>query len=172
MVGLREKGRARAGAGAILAAALGLVLGAGGCSLGRLDPDYLIASNRLAVVKENAESYAQDLRWGRLKEAVAQVAPEQRVAFLELFEAAGQPIHFTSFEIVSVDLGQVRSRAEVLVTYELYRPPSINETTIRERQSWLYDVPAGRWFIEPDLSVFAKPSPSSKAAPGVSSGGR
>ncbi len=151
---------------AVLPALLAIAgLLASGC--GTLNPDYLLAGKRKEVIRESAEAYVLDLRWGRLTEARARVVPELRPAFMELFKDSKRPFHFTSVEVVSVDLAEAeRSRAEVKVSYELFRPPAIQERRMHEIQKWTYDRETGAWMITPDLKAF------SKIDSGVSSGGQ
>ncbi len=125
-----------------------------GCGAASWNPDYLLPSNRQAMVRERAESYTQSLRWGRLNEAIAFVIQEKQPAFKELLEQADPPYRFTSAEIESVKLGDVRSVVKVVVSYELYRPPSISERSVRETQIWHYVAERREWFVEPQLSVF------------------
>ncbi len=131
------------------------VLSLASCSLGWHNPDFLIPAKRMAMVREVAESYGNNLRWGRIAVAVGMVAPENRVSFLETFVDANPPLRFTSFEIVAIEDGQSRHEMEVLASFRLYRPPNLVERTIRERQIWRFDRNRARWYLSPDLSLFA-----------------
>lgn len=125
-----------------------------GCMAASWNPDYLLPSNRRATVQEHAETYAQNLRWGRFNEAAQQVIEEKRRAFEERIGQANPAYRFTSAEVKSVKLGDVRSEVKVVVSYELYRPPSISERIVTETQLWRYVAEQRAWFVEPQLSVF------------------
>ncbi len=130
------------------------ILVLGGCTLGRSNPDYLIPSKRAAIVRETAESYGDNLRWGRLQAAVGMVEPDRRAEFLVTLRDANPPLRFTSFEIVTVELGTSRDEVEVLASFRLYRLPNLSERTVRELQVWRFDPDRGRWYVRPDLSLF------------------
>lgn len=125
-----------------------------GCSLGRGNPEFLIPAKRVAVVRETAERYGANLRWGRLEAAVGMVDRERRAAFLKTFRDANPPLRFTSFEIVTVELGSSRDEVEVLASFRLYRLPNLSERSVDELQVWRFDPERGRWYIRPDLSLF------------------
>ncbi len=129
---------------------------ASGCAELRMwDPDYLLPGKRKAMVREVAEAYGANLRWGRYEVAAGLVAPESRGEFLGTFMDAEPPYQFTSFEIVGVELGPERDRVVVLAVFHLYRPPSLVELSVTERQSWRYEpIESERWVIEPDLRPF------------------
>ena len=61
---------------------------------------------------------------------------------------------FTHFELESVELSDERERANVRARFGVYRPPSINERLILERQVWRYDPALGAWFLAPDLQLY------------------
>ena len=129
------------------------------------DPDYLLPFKRSAAVREAAETYGQNLRWGRFEVAAGMVAPESRDDFLATFLDAEPPYQFTSFEIVAVDLGEERGRVNVHVVFRLYRPPSMIELSVAEHQAWRYEpsVPP-RWVIEPELRAFRQNAAHVRAA--------
>ncbi len=131
------------------------MLSLAGCSLGQHNPDFLMPAKRMAMVREVAETYGDNLRWGRIEVAVGMVAPENRVSFLATFVDADPPLRFTSFEIVTIEQGQSRHEVEVLASFRLYRPPDLIERTIREWQIWRFDRDRARWYLSPDLSLFA-----------------
>ncbi len=114
----------------------------------------LIPAKRVAVVRETAERYGANLRWGRLEAAVGMVDRERRAAFLKTFRDANPPLRFTSFEIVTVELGSSRDEVEVLASFRLYRLPNLSERSVDELQVWRFDPERGRWYIRPDLSLF------------------
>ena len=137
-----------------------------GCEqLALWDPDYLLPAKRRATVREAAESYGENLRWGRYEVAAGLVASEIREEFLSIFLDAEPPYQFTSFELVSVELGSERDRAAVVAVFHMYRPPSLIELSVTERQDWRYE-PAGspKWILEPDLGAFRAYGPQAKAA--------
>jgi hypothetical protein len=138
-----------------LAVLLVSMLSLASCSLGRHNPDFLIPAKRMAIVREAAESYGDNLRWGRIAVAVGMVAPESRISFLETFGDADPPLRFTSFEILTIEAGRSRDEVEVLASFRLYRPPNLTERTIREWQIWRFDPDRASWYLSPDLSLFA-----------------
>ncbi len=127
-------------------------LSLGGCSLGRYNPDILIPVKRVAMVREAAENYGANLRWGRLDAAVGMVEPDARTLFLVSFRDADPPVRFTSFEIIAIQPGESRVEVEVLASFRLYRLPDITERIVRERQIWRFQ--RGGWYIRPDLALF------------------
>ncbi len=62
-----------------------------GCSLGRGNPEFLIPAKRVAVVRETAERYGANLRWGRLEAAVGMVDREQALQNFGRTAARGTP---------------------------------------------------------------------------------
>ena len=136
----------------VLALLWGLALSA--CSLGQLDPHYWIPSERKGKVTEAAEAYGSSLRWGRVEDAARWVHPDQRRAFFHTVNDPGAPLRFTLFEVQTTELGPERDRAEVWVSFSLYRPPSLREFNLVERQAWRYEPRTGRWYIEPDLALY------------------
>ena len=135
-----------------------------GCSLGRGNPEFLILAKRVAVVRDTAERYGDNLRWGRLDAALGMVEPDRRAMFLATFRDANPPLRFTNSEIVAVELGTSREEVEVLASFRLYRLPNLSERSVHELQVWRFDPARGRWYIRPDLSLFLDS--------GVSAGGR
>ena len=135
-----------------------------GCSLGRGNPEFLIPAKRVAVVRDTAERYGDNLRWGRLDAALGMVEPDRRAMFLATSRDANPPLRFTNFEIVAVELGTSREEVEVLASFRLYRLPNLSERSVHELQVWRFDPARGRWYIRPDLSLFLDS--------GVSAGGR
>ena len=122
--------------------------------VGRLDPKFLIPSERKLKVSEAAEAYGTSLRWGYLEEAAVWVHPDWREAFLARLSNPRAPLRFTQFDVGSVELGPERDRAQVRASFALYRPPSLKESKIIERQLWRYEPGARRWYIEPDLALY------------------
>ncbi len=136
---------------------LSLLCGVGltACSaVGRLDPKYLIPSERRLKVSEAAEAYGTSLRWGQVEDAAGWVDPKWRQAFLSRVNSPQAPLRFTLFEVNSIELGPERDRAQVWASFALYRPPSLKEWRITERQLWRYDPEARRWYIEPDIALY------------------
>ena len=75
------------------------------------------------TVDETAEAYNQDLRWGRLQQAAAQMAPEQREPFFALFDGDPGPFRFTSVEVLSaVPKGIGGREVDVLVVVGVLQP--------------------------------------------------
>ena len=136
----------------VLALLWGLALSA--CSLGKLNPKYWIPSERKGKVIEAAEAYGNSLRWGRLEDAARWVHPEQRREFFDTVNDPGAPLRFTLFEMQTTELGPARDRAEVWVSFSLYRPPALKEFNLVERQVWRYEPRTGRWYVDPDLALY------------------
>ena len=111
--------------------------------------------NVVPEVTESANAYNQDLRWGRVAQAAAQIVPEQREKFLELFDGDPSSFHFTSVEVLTVIPKAIHGReVDVLVAWEFYSPPALTERKLRQKQSWHYLDLERRWEVTPDLSVF------------------
>ena len=125
-----------------------------GCIPAWMDPGYMSRAGRTSRVRDAAESFGYDLRWGRFEEAAKRVKPDQRDAFLSLASELEGNVRFTGFEIESVDVGIARAEASVSVAFTLYRLPSIEETTLREQQHWRFDKIRRRWYIEPNLALY------------------
>ncbi len=136
-----------------LSLALAVLLGVG-CSLGRASPKYWLSSQRREQIEAAAEAYSADLRWGRLEQAAAHVLPSRRGAFLELFRDPAQAPRFTGWEVMDVQLGKERGVANVVVGFQLYRPPAIREGQILEQQVWRYEPSVALWYVEPDLGLY------------------
>jgi hypothetical protein len=106
-------------------------------------------------VKESAEAYNQDLRWGRVPQAAAQMLPAQREQFIELFDGDQSAFHFTSVEVLSAVPKSIDGReVDVLVAWEFYSPPSLTERKLRQKQTWRFIELERRWEVAPDLGVF------------------
>ncbi len=86
--------------------------------------------------------------------AAGWVAPAMRQQFLQLIQEGKVQIRFTGYEIEGIELRDERERVDALVSFQLYRLPSLQEATIRERQIWRYDRGAKHWYIEPDLALY------------------
>ncbi len=137
-----------------LSLTLAVLLGVG-CSLGRASPKYWMSSQRREQVERAAEAYAADLRWGRLEQAAARVLPSRRGAFLELFHDSTRAPRFTGWEVMDVRLGEERGVANVVVGFQLYRPPALREGQILEQQVWRYEPSAALWYVEPNLGLYS-----------------
>jgi len=135
-----------------------------GC-IGFLEPDYLLPAKRLEKVRDLADTYGQDLRFGRISEAAAFVRREDRKAFLEAFMDVARRVQFTNAEVVNAESTDSMT-VEVWTRYELFELPSIQVRSLSERQVWHFD-PLGRtWQVQPDLSVFTGArSPAGSAPP-------
>lgn len=132
----------------------GLILATSGC-LGSLEPDYLMTRKRVEKIRETADWYAANLRWGRLQHAAAMVRDEDRKDFIATFVDDPHPrVEFTGWEIITVEQAEERDEAEVWVSYEYFVPPAIRPRTITERQVWHYEASTRVWRVQPDLTVF------------------
>jgi hypothetical protein len=129
-----------------------LAAGLSGC-IGYIEPEYLLPSKRIEKVREVADSYGQNLRFGRIIEAAAFVRPEDRKAFLEAFPRIAERLEFTNAEVVTVEPVTATSMA-VLTTYEVFAMPSLQIRTISENQVWYFDANRRTWLVQPDLAAF------------------
>jgi hypothetical protein len=125
-----------------------------GCIPTWMDPGYMSRAGRTQRVREAADSFGHDFRWGRFEKAAERVHPDRREAFRALATELDGRVRFTGFEIESVELGLVRGEATVSASFTLYRLPSIEETTLRERQQWRFDTVRRRWLLEPNLALY------------------
>jgi hypothetical protein len=106
-------------------------------------------------VEPHANAYNQDLRWGRVRQASLMVVPEDREKFFELFDEDQSTFHFTSVEVLSaVPRSADGFEVDVLVAWEYYSPPALDERKIRQKQTWRYILLEKRWEVEPDFAVF------------------
>lgn len=131
-------------------------------------PAILIESfgeNVMPEVDESANAYNQDVRWGRIQQAAAQMPAEQREKFVLLFDGDPGTFRFTSVEVLSaIPKGIDGREVDVLVAWEFYNPPALTERKLRQKQIWRFLELERRWEVTPDLAVFEA------AAPPVSGG--
>lgn len=126
------------------------------CSLGYLNPNFLIDNEARDRVEEAAIRYNNSLRFGNLEMAAQWVKPDLRRDFLEVFGAeASSPIRFTDVEVQQIQFGPARGEARILLSARLYRLPSVSEITLVDEQEWHYDPDAGSWFVTPNLERYA-----------------
>ncbi len=120
-----------------------------------------LGENVLPEVDESANAYNQDLRWGRVQQAAAQMAPEQRDEFVLLFDGDQSAFRFTSVEVLSATPKGIDGReVDVLVAWEFYSPPALIERKLRQKQTWRFLELERRWEVAPDLAVFEAAAPS------------
>lgn len=119
-----------------------------------LDLGHLLESDRAARVEEAVEAYANGLRWGRIELVSRLVRPDLRPDFLEFARREPPTVQFTGYEVQAIELGVDPDSAEALVSFELYRLPSVQQATIVERQLWEYHRDARRWYLVPDLALY------------------
>jgi hypothetical protein len=140
-----------------------------GCAVGAglLEPFAGLMPEPMPDVEVSVNAYNNDLRWGRLRQASAQLAPEQREKFFELFDESSSGFRFTSVEVLSTEPrprervvgdGEVEpvvpSEYDVLVAFEYYRLPALDERKLRQKQTWRYLALENRWEVEPDFTGF------------------
>ena len=124
------------------------------------------AENVIPEVDESANSYNQDLRWGRVQQAAAVMAPDQREKFIELFDGDESRFHFTSVEVLSaIPKGIDGREVDVLVAWEFYSPPALLERKLRQKQTWHFLELERRWEVTPDLAVFEAATAPVSGAP-------
>lgn len=125
-----------------------------------------LGENAFPKVDESADAYNQDVRWGRIPQAAAQMVPAQRERFIELFEGDPGAFRFTSVEILSaVPTGVDGREVDVLVAWEFYNPPALTERKLRQKQTWRFLELERRWEVTPDLAVFEAAGPPAIGAP-------
>lgn len=123
------------------------------------------------AVDESANAYNQDLRWGRIQQAAAQMPEDQREKFLLLFDGDEGPFRFTSVEVLSATPKGFDGReVDVLVAWEYYSPPALIERKLRQKQAWRFLELERRWEVVPDLAVFEAAMPAASAPVGSGSG--
>ncbi len=127
---------------------LGVLVFASCASLGR-GP-----AQQESEVRRASESFASNLRWGRLDAAAQSVHPGQRLDFLQVVRDPASPVRFTDYAVVGVALGEKEGEASALVEFTLHRLPSISELRFSDRQSWRYDERAGTWYLVPELAAY------------------
>jgi hypothetical protein len=145
------------------------LLGPSGCLVPILASELPTRANRTEDVREAADDYIHNLRWGRLEAAALMVSEEHRAAFVQRFAGYSRPLKFTSAEVERVDLARSRLSADVWVSFEFYQPPSLQERRIFEHQVWRYHATTRSWQVEPDLGAFPDPSPAVAAQPSLGS---
>jgi hypothetical protein len=139
-----------------LAALASLTSALAACSLGYMNPNFLISKEARERVEEAAIRYNNSLRFGNLEMAAQWVTPELRREFLQVFgEQASSPIRFTDVEVQSVDFGPGRGEARILLSARLYRLPSLREISLIDEQQWHYDPDTQTWLVTPDLARYA-----------------
>ena len=134
----------------------GALCALGACSLGYLNPNFLLSKEAYERVEEAAIRYNNSLRFGNLEMAAQWVKPELRRNFLQVFgDQTSSPIRFTDVEVQQIDFGPRRGEARILLSARLYRLHSVNEISLVDEQEWHYDPDTATWFITPDLERYA-----------------
>lgn len=111
--------------------------------------------NVIPDVEPASNAYNQDLRWGRVRQAATLVVPAQHEKFFELFDEDQSKFHFTSVEVLSaVPRGIDGREVDVLVAWEYYSPPALDERKLRQKQVWRYIELEKRWEVELDFAIF------------------
>ncbi len=129
------------------AIALALVLAAGsGCAL---RPS---AERSRGAVEKSAERWSDDFQWQRWPQAAAQVHPDERAAFLAFGTQLGDRLRITGFELAGVEVEASGDAAVATVVFQVYRPPSLTEQTLVDRQRWVRED--GDWFVRPELERY------------------
>jgi len=149
-----------------------------GCAVGAglFEPFARLMPDPVPDVETSVNAYNDDLRWGRLRQASAQVAPDQREKFFELFDETTTGFRFTSVEVLSTEPvrpegteAEIEELAgkefEVLVAFEYYRLPALDERKLRQKQTWRFVVLENRWEVEPDFTGFEAALAPERRAP-------
>jgi hypothetical protein len=121
--------------------------------------------------EDSVHAFNDDLRWGRVRQAVTQIEREQQIRFLEIFDNEALPYQFTSIDLVSSDAAKFEPKGDgrpveidALVSYEFYRPPMVTTQKVRQHQVWRYEVVKNRWVLDFDFTPF-EPKAAAPAAP-------
>ncbi|MEX2205661.1 MAG: hypothetical protein WEF50_05470 [Myxococcota bacterium] len=123
------------------------------------------------AVDESANAYNQNVRWGRIQQAAAQMPEDQREQFIALFDDDDGPFRFTSVEVLSATPKAFDGReVDVLVAWEYYSPPGLTERKLRQKQAWHFLELERRWEVVPDLAVFEAIKPAASAPVGSGNG--
>lgn len=150
----------RRGLGSCLALAAPLLMA---CAIPAIFLESL-GDNIIPEVEESANDYNQDLRWGRIQQAAAQMPADQRAQFVTLFEGDDSSFRFTSVEVLSAIATGIDGRqVDVLVAWEFYSPPGLTERKLRQKQAWRFLELERRWQVVPDLAVFEAALPTAGA---------
>ena len=158
--------------GIVLCAPLALGCGAF-ATLGALiaRPIVAVLPSEPPPFEDSVHAFNDDLRWGRIRQAVTQIERDQRIRFLELFEDEAAPYQFTSVDLISSDPAKFSAdgdgmpvEIDALVSYEFYRPPMVTEEKIRQRQIWRDVVTENRWVLTFDFAAFEPKAPTPAAA--------
>jgi hypothetical protein len=156
-----------------------LAAGCGGfATLGALvaEPVAAVLPDKPPPFEDALIAFNNDLRWGRIHQAVAQLDREQQTRFLELFEDEAAPFQFTSIDVVTTTPKKYTAdgdgepvEVEALVSYEFYRPPMVIQEKIRQHQRWRFVLMERRWVLDFDFEPFesrargASPAPAAAA---------
>jgi hypothetical protein len=140
--------------GSLRAVALGVLVlaGAYGCALPSVlmeGGSELMAGNR-ADFEELQKQFTMYVRWGKIKEASAYVAEDQRAEFREL-EHAMSDVRFTGWEILDTQFGEPPGTATVDVRFTAYRLSMPVEQTFQVVERWELDE-NDRWQVRLELS--------------------
>jgi hypothetical protein len=128
-----------------IALALGLAV-VSGCAL------WPSADERKETIERGVEQFSDNFQWQRWPQAAKQVHPDDRVAFLMFGSQLGDRLRVTSFEIAGVELDESGDAAHATVVFQVYRPPSLTEQTLVDRQRW--ERKGGEWFLRPALDRY------------------
>lgn len=128
-----------------IALALGLCL-ASGCAV------WPSQERSREAIERGVEQFSDNFQWQRWPQAAQVVHPDDRVAFLTFGSQLGDRLRVTGFEIAGVELEESGDAAHATVLFQVYRPPSITEQTLVDRQRW--ERKGGEWFLRPALERY------------------
>lgn len=119
---------------------LATLLGALGC-----------ASNNQPDPREDIESAIRDFHglvmWGMYEQAAGYLPPDQRGEFIGFYEALGDDIEFTEYELGAFDVDTEAEEVHVHVTYSWYRVPQYTIQETRVRETWRLDPETDHWVL-------------------------
>ncbi|MCA9561907.1 MAG: hypothetical protein KC561_00395 [Myxococcales bacterium] len=87
------------------------------------------------------------LAWGRYQDAAGYLPESQRSQFIGASEAENASIHYTEFEVGTIDVNRVDESAIVTVTLRWYREPDYTIRQTRVRQVWVQDDENDYWYL-------------------------
>jgi len=103
-------------------------------------------------VEKSVEIFGDNFQWQRWSQAAQLVHPEDRVAFLTYGVERGERLRVTGYEIAIVELDPSGDAALATVVFQVYRPPSLTEQALVDRQQWVRK--GGEWFVRPALDRY------------------
>ena len=102
--------------------------------------------DRVASLRERAETYNRLYRWKKVEEASIFVKPDKREKYLEEVEPLVDQLNISDYQIGKVTLRDNDSRAKVQVKRTFFLLPSVIERKEIQEQEWSFIQ--GQWYLE------------------------